>query len=57
MSDPTKRTLADWQAGLDASDEEIDAGLTVPLAPVLDRLRKSIRQLGTTDDRSRMPPD
>lgn len=45
MTDPTKRTLAEWEADLEESEAQVDAGLTVPLAPVLDRLRASIREL------------
>jgi hypothetical protein len=45
MDDPTKRTLADWIADLEESEAEVAAGLTVPLAPILEQLRESIRRL------------
>ncbi len=45
MNDPTKRSLAEWQSDLDESEAQADAGQTVPLAPALDRIRGSIREL------------
>jgi hypothetical protein len=45
MADPTKRTLFEWIADLDESEAQVDAGMTVPLEPALERLRDSIRRL------------
>jgi hypothetical protein len=45
MADPTKRTIAEWLADLEESEAEADAGLTVPLEPVLERAREAIRRL------------
>jgi len=45
MMDPTKRPLSEWIADLEESEAQVDAGLTVPLAPALERLRESIRRL------------
>jgi hypothetical protein len=45
MTDPTKLTLDDWIAALDRSDAQLAAGNTVPMAPVLQRLRDSIERL------------
>ncbi len=45
MIDPTNRSLSEWLADLEESEAEVDAGLSVPLAPALERLRESIRRL------------
>jgi hypothetical protein len=45
MIDPTKRPISEWLADLEESEAEADAGLTVPLAPVLESARESIRRL------------
>jgi hypothetical protein len=47
MSDPTKRPIAEWLRDLEESEAQVDAGLTVPLEPILERLRESIRLLET----------
>jgi hypothetical protein len=36
MTNPTNRTRAQWLADLAASEDEADAGVTVPLAPALE---------------------
>jgi hypothetical protein len=56
MIDPTKRSPADWLSDLEESEAQIDAGLTVPLAPALKRLRESIRRL-EAEARDRNPRD
>jgi hypothetical protein len=43
--DPTKLTLDDWIADLEISEAQHDRGETVPMAPVMQRLRDSIEQL------------
>ena len=45
MTDPTNRTKAQWLADLAESEAEADAGLTVPLAPALDRARAAVKRL------------
>lgn len=45
MSDPTNRTKSQWLADLAESEAEADAGLTVPLAPALERARAAVRRL------------
>lgn len=52
MTDPTKRTIAEWLADLEESEAEADAGLTVPLEPVLERAREVIRRL-----EAKVPPE
>lgn len=47
MSDPTKRTLAELIADLDASEAELAAGDLVPGEVVLAELRASIARLET----------
>jgi len=45
MTDPTNRTKAQWLADLAESEAEADAGVTVPLAPALERARAALRRL------------
>ena len=45
MTDPTNRTKAQWLAELAESEAEADAGVTVPLAPALERARTAVRRL------------
>ena len=45
MTDPTKRTIADWIADLDASEAEADAGLTVPGEVVRQHILDSLARL------------
>ncbi len=45
MIDPTNRTKAQWMADLAESEAEADAGMTVPLAPALERARAAVRRL------------
>lgn len=45
MADPTKRSLADLIADLDASDAEAEAGDTVPAETVFARLQEAIDSL------------
>jgi len=47
MTDPTNRSLADWQADLAISEAQAAAGQTVSMAPGRARLRESIRELET----------
>jgi hypothetical protein len=47
MEDPTKRPISEWLKDLEESEAQVDAGLTVALEPVLERLRESIRLLET----------
>jgi hypothetical protein len=41
---------AGWVESLERSRREIDAGQTMPLEPVLDRLRKSLAELEESED-------
>jgi hypothetical protein len=43
--DPTKLTLDDWLADLEISEAEAARGGSVPLEPVLQRLRDSIARM------------
>ena len=45
MSDPTKRTREEMLADLEASDAEVDAGLTVPGEVVLEGIQAAIDRL------------
>jgi C4-type Zn-finger protein len=45
MADPTNRTVADIEASLDVSDAQLAAGETIPIEPVLKRVRQSIDRL------------
>lgn len=45
MIAPTNRTKAKWLADLAQSEAEADAGVTVPLAPALERARAAARRL------------
>ena len=45
MSDPTNRRPTDWLADLEISEAQLEAGQTVPIEPVLQRLRDSIARL------------
>ncbi|HVJ53790.1 MAG TPA: hypothetical protein VM689_15080 [Aliidongia sp.] len=47
MSDPTNRTLAEIETELEESEAQIAVGQSVPLEPVLERLRASIRRMET----------
>jgi hypothetical protein len=42
---PTNLPLEDWIADLEISEAQHDRGETVPMAPVMQRLRDSIEQL------------
>jgi hypothetical protein len=53
MIDPTNRTKAQWLAELAESEAEADAGVTVPLAPALERARAAVRRL---EAKSRQEP-
>jgi len=45
MSDPTRRTLAEIEADLDASDAEADAGEFVPAEIVHAKLKAALERL------------
>jgi hypothetical protein len=47
MANPTKRPLSEWLSDLRESEAEIAAGITVPLEPVLERIRERVRRLET----------
>ncbi len=42
---PGKPAPLGWEESLERSEAQIAAGLTVPLEPVLDRLRATIRRM------------
>jgi hypothetical protein len=45
MTNPTSCTKAQWLAELLESEAEADAGVTVPLAPALERARAAVSRL------------
>jgi len=47
MTSPTVHTLESITAALERSEAQIAAGQTVPLEPVLARLRASVRRMET----------
>jgi len=47
MSDPTKQTVDEWVATLETSEDQIAAGRSVPLEPILKRLHETADSLET----------
>ena len=45
MTDPTKLTMDDWIADLDASDAEVEAGLFVEGEVAVEKLRAALERM------------
>ncbi len=45
MKDPTKLTVEDWAAAIEISEAQAAAGQSVPLEPILRRLRETVDKL------------
>ncbi|MEE3626785.1 hypothetical protein UCD39_22870 [Nitrospirillum sp. BR 11752] len=56
MNSPTKHTLSEVEAVLAASEAETARGDTVPLAPVLGRIKASIARMEARQGKSQAQP-